>query len=75
MLCYHPASVDQRLIMPKIFAVLLVFTLSACGYRGPLMLPPGPAPEPLLGTPKPAKPAVTKPIVSDVSTTQKAPSL
>lgn len=61
--------------MTKILAILLAFSLSACGYRGPLLLPPGPAPEPLLGTPKPAKPAVTKPIESDVSTAQKAPTL
>jgi predicted small lipoprotein YifL len=75
MLCYHLFSIDRLVIMTKIFAILLVFTLSACGYRGPLLLPPGPAPEPLLGTPKPAKPAPTKPTESDISTTQKATSL
>lgn len=26
-----------------------VFLVSGCGMRGPLVLPPGPAPEPLLG--------------------------
>ncbi|UCV03929.1 LPS translocon maturation chaperone LptM [Dechloromonas denitrificans] len=56
--------------MSRIAAVLLTFSLAACGMKGPLELPPGPAPEPLLGTPKPAKPA-TKASPADVSTTTK----
>lgn len=42
--------------MSKIAAALLLLSLAACGLKGPLVLPPGPAPEPLLGIPKPAKP-------------------
>jgi predicted small lipoprotein YifL len=56
--------------MSRIVAVLLTLFLAACGMRGSLELPPGPAPEPLLGTPKPAKPAV-KAGTADVSTTTK----
>ena len=39
--------------MTKFLAFLLAFSLTACGYKGPLTLPAGPAPEPLLGNPKP----------------------
>jgi len=56
--------------MSRIAAVLIILSLAACGRKGPLQLPPGPAPEPLLGTQKPAKPAVkpAEPIAADVST-------
>ena len=40
--------------MTKFLAFLLAFSLTACGYKGPLKLPAGPAAEPLLGNPKPA---------------------
>jgi predicted small lipoprotein YifL len=36
--------------MPRLLAILLATTVSACGMRGPLVLPPGPAPEPVLGS-------------------------
>jgi len=60
--------------MSRVAAVLLTCCLAACGMKGPLELPPGPAPEPLFGNPKPApqptKPAAKKPAASggDVST-------
>jgi len=56
--------------MTRIAAVLLTIGLAACGMKGPLVLPPGPAPEPLLGTPKAAKPAA-KIGADDVSTDTK----
>jgi len=40
--------------MSRIAALLIILSLAACGMRGPLERPPGPAPEPLLGNPKPA---------------------
>ena len=52
--------------MSKYIAVLLVASLSACGMKGALELPPGPPPDPILGKPKPAKPA--EPVANDVST-------
>ena len=44
--------------MSRILAVFLTLSLAACGMRGPLVMPPGPPPEPLFGNPKPA-PAAT----------------
>ena len=41
-------------------ALLAISTLSACGTRGGLQLPPGPPPAPLFGNPPPPKP-VQKP--------------
>src|SRR5574343_742482 len=41
--------------MSRIAAFVIFLGLSACGMKGPLELPPGPGPEPLLGTPKGAK--------------------
>jgi predicted small lipoprotein YifL len=35
--------------MSRIFLITLILALSACGTRGPLEMPPGPAPEPILG--------------------------
>ena len=58
--------------MSKILVILLALALTACGYKGPLEMPPGPAPEPLLGNPKPAKPVPTKKTDPDVSTDKKA---
>jgi predicted small lipoprotein YifL len=58
--------------MSKILVILLALALTACGYKGPLELPPGPAPEPLLGNPKPAKPVPAKKTDPDVSTDKKA---
>jgi len=37
-------------------ALLVPLALSACGTRGGLTLPPGPAPAPIFGNPAPAKP-------------------
>ena len=56
--------------MTRIIAVLLTLGLAACGMKGPLVLPPGPAPEPLLGNPKPNAPAKKQPAQTgaDVST-------
>lgn len=41
--------------MSRVATILLTFFLAACGMKGPLELPPGPAPEPLFGNPKPAQ--------------------
>ncbi len=46
--------------MTRFAALMLILSLAACGVKGPLVLPPGPAPEPLFGNPKPA-PAPTTP--------------
>lgn len=42
--------------MSRLLPALLLLCLTACGYRGSLMMPPGPAPEPVFGTLKPATP-------------------
>jgi len=61
--------------MNKFFATLLAACLlQACGTRGPLILPPGPAPEPLLGNPKPAPKTNPQAPVTDLSTAPKAPT-
>ena len=61
--------------MSQILAVFLTLSLAACGMRGPLVMPPGPPPEPLFGNPKPAPVATPEakavPAASDVSTDQK----
>lgn len=49
--------------MSKIIAVVLSFSLAACGMKTALVMPAGPAPEPLLGNPSSAK-----------STTKQAPA-
>ncbi|MDD2883803.1 MAG: lipoprotein [Dechloromonas sp.] len=36
--------------MSRIAALLITLSLAACGMKGPLELPPGPHPEPLLGS-------------------------
>ena len=54
--------------MFRLAAVFVLLSLAACGVRGPLELPQGPAPEPLLGNPKaPSKPSPA-PAAQDVST-------
>ena len=59
--------------MPRLPALLLATFVAACGSRGPLVLPPGPPPEPLLGNPRPApaKPAAPATGDADVNTDQK----
>ncbi len=56
--------------MSRIAAVMIILSLAACGMKGPLVLPPGPATEPLLGNPKPNVPAKKQPAQTgaDVST-------
>jgi predicted small lipoprotein YifL len=59
--------------MSKIIAVVLSFSLAACGMKTPLVMPARPAPEPLLGNPAPAKSTTKQPTASvpDVSTDTK----
>lgn len=61
--------------MLRLAALLLALAagsqLTACGLKGPLMLPPGPPPEPLFGTPKPPVQPAAKPLPADVSTPRK----
>jgi hypothetical protein len=47
-------------------ALLTASMLGACGTRGGLILPPGPAPAPIFGNPAPAKPA-PKPATPDTT--------
>ncbi|MCL2346575.1 MAG: lipoprotein [Desulfobulbus sp.] len=47
--------------MSRIAALLIILSLAACGTKGPLELPPGPPPKPVLGSGQPAT-------VADVST-------
>jgi hypothetical protein len=59
--------------MSRIAALLIILGLAACGMRGPLERPTGPAPEPLFGNPKPAPPASPAAKTGpDVSTTPTA---
>ena len=63
--------------MTKFLAVLLAFSLTACGYKGPLQKPAGPVPEPLLGTAKPAPAAQPAPVETrkpTASTEQNTPT-
>lgn len=46
--------------MFKILAVLFVAGLAACGMKGPLQLPPGSPPAPLLGNVTPSAPSTEK---------------
>lgn len=54
--CYHPRPFQRqethfvRAILTLLTACVLA--ISGCGLRGPLVLPPGPTPEPVLGYPK-----------------------
>ena len=61
--------------MSRILAALQTLCLAACGMRGPLVMPPGPAPEPLFGNPKPAPAKVPEtkdaPTTNNVSTDPK----
>jgi predicted small lipoprotein YifL len=36
--------------MPRIAVLLIVLNLAACGTKGPLELPPGPAPKPVFSS-------------------------
>ena len=70
--------------MSRIAAVILTLCLAGCGMKGALVLPPGPAPEPLFGNPKPApappakspakETAETTGNEADVSTDNKTPT-
>jgi predicted small lipoprotein YifL len=51
--------------------LFLIFALSACGTRGALQLPPGPAPEPLFGKRPAASTGTPKP--ADTANQQKNP--
>ncbi|MEN3371560.1 lipoprotein [Dechloromonas sp. ZS-1] len=57
--------------MSRIAVALLCLSLTACGLKGPLVLPPGPAPEPWLGNAKPTPKPAKRP---DVSTDTPTPS-
>lgn len=46
----HPSSL-RRLRLSCIAAAALLTTLAGCGYKGPLYLPPPPAPDKALTTP------------------------
>ncbi|MEY2631454.1 MAG: hypothetical protein RIR00_108, partial [Pseudomonadota bacterium] len=56
-----PFFADSAPNMSRIAALLIILSLAACGMKGKLERPPGTAPEPLLGSAKPA--------LKDVSTT------
>ena len=60
--------------MTRLFALLLLSPLTACGMKGALELPPGPPPEPLLGTAKATVPASSNAVPKDLSTDYKRPS-
>ncbi|KAB2922475.1 MAG: lipoprotein [Dechloromonas sp.] len=47
--------------MTRIAVLLIVLSLAACGTKGSLELPPGPAPEPLFGSGKTASLDVSTP--------------
>jgi predicted small lipoprotein YifL len=55
-----------------LLAAVTALFIAACGTKGPLTPPPGPAPEPLLGNPKPAQAIPPQNTVSDLSTDPKA---
>lgn len=46
--------------MRLLISLTLLFALSACGTRGSLQLPPGPAPEPLFGKRQPVGAGTSK---------------
>lgn len=54
-----------------LFAMGALISLCACGMKGGLIMPPGPAPEPLLGhaKPPPAEPSKSRG-TGDVSTSK-----
>ena len=67
--------------MSRIVAVIVTLCFAGCGLKGPLVLPPGPAPEPLFGSPKPVpRPTADAPAGTattsgaDVSTDKKTPT-
>ena len=59
--------------MSKIIAIVLSLSLAACGMKTALVMPTGPAPEPLLGNPPSAQPTAKQPTANapDVSTDTK----
>ena len=62
--------------MTRIIAALLTLGLAACGMKGPLVLPPGPPPPPLIDSllrspAPPAQPVQPTDSAADVSTDQK----
>jgi predicted small lipoprotein YifL len=51
-MCYHPPITDRSVINMSRFPLALLFSgliLGGCGTKGALSMPPGPAPDPLLG--------------------------
>ncbi|MCK6412916.1 MAG: lipoprotein [Azonexus sp.] len=82
IVCYHPflcllPPVAAFLIasMYRFAAILLALLastqLGACGQKGPLILPPGPVPEPLFGQAKHLPQAAPGALPADVSTPRK----
>ena len=57
--------------MTRFAALMLILSLAACGMKGPLVLPPGPAPEPLFGNPKPA----SAPLPADTQSAKNGPDV
>lgn len=63
-----------RKSMP-LLAIGVAISLSACGMKGGLTMPPGPAPEPILGHAKVPPPAqVSKPVPANDLSTSKDPA-
>jgi predicted small lipoprotein YifL len=52
--------------MSRIAALLMILSLAACGTKGPLELPPGPAPQPILSG--------SQNVAADVNTRSSQPS-
>jgi len=72
----HPCFAALLIVaMLRLAAFLLALAagsqLTACGLKGPLTLPPGPAPEPQFGKAKPPVQPAALPQPADVSTPRK----
>ncbi|MDR2507249.1 MAG: lipoprotein [Candidatus Accumulibacter sp.] len=62
----------RSLILPPLAATLMVFSLGACGKRGPLFLPPQQDATPLSKTPSTMPPASPEPVQDNPSTRQES---